>query len=157
MSLLSEKIAALQEMSPAALRAEWRKVYRMPAPDLSRDLLARGIAYRLQEKESGGLSASVERRLFALADEARTGKAAPPPVSTILRPGMQLVRSWNGQTHCVVVTEGGFLWNGASHGSLSSIAQAITGTKWSGPRFFGLRGKDGVTVTGEKTRAATSA
>ena len=154
MSTLSEGIAALEAMTPAALRAEWRKVYRTPAPNLSRDLLTRGIAFRLQEKALGGLPASVERRLLALASEAKTDKAALPPVSTMLRPGMQLVRSWHGKTHSVVVTEGGFLWNGSSHTSLSSIAQAITGTKWSGPRFFGLRGKDGVTVAGEKTRAA---
>lgn len=153
MSTLSNRIADLGKMSPAALRAEWRKVYRTPAPDLSRDLLARGIAFRLQEKAQGGLLANVERRLLNLANETRTDSAVPPPVSTILRPGMQLVRSWHGQTHCVVVTEKGFLWNGSSHGSLSSIAQAITGTKWSGPRFFGLRGKDGVRVAGEKTRA----
>jgi len=154
MSPLSEKIAALQEMTPAALRAEWRRVYRMPAPNISHDLLTRGIAFRIQEKEFGCLPASVERRLLAIANEARTDRAALPPVSTILRPGMQLVRSWHGKTHSVVVTEGGFLWNGSSHTSLSSIAQAITGTKWSGPRFFGLRGKDGVTVAGEKTCAA---
>jgi hypothetical protein len=141
-------------MTPATLRAEWRKVYRMPAPDLSRDLLARGIAYRLQEKELGGLPASVERRLLVLANVGDTDKSAPLPVSTILRPGMQLVRSWRGQTHSVVVTEDGFLWNGSNHTSLSSIAQAITGTKWSGPRFFGLRGKAGIGAGEEKTRVA---
>lgn len=154
MSTLSERIAALRGMTSAALRAEWRKVYRMPAPDLSRDLLARGIAFRLQEKELGGLSASVERRLLALANETASDKETPLPVSTILRPGMQLVRSWRGQTHSVVVTEDGFLWNGSNHTSLSSIAQAITGTKWSGPRFFGLRGKTGIVSVGEKIRAA---
>ena len=126
----------------------------MPAPDLSRDLLSRDIAFRLQEKEQGGLSASIERRLIALAKEFKADKAAPPPVSTILRPGMQLVRSWHGHTHRVVVIEDGFLWNGSSYASLSSIAQAITGTKWSGPRFFGLRRKEGITVAAEKTRAA---
>ncbi len=153
MSSLSDRIENLKERTPSALRAEWRKVYRSPAPDLSRDLLARGIAFRLQEKEHGALPASVERRLLALANTAKADKTAQPPVSTILRPGMQLVRSWHGQTHCVVVTENGFVWNGSSHGSLSAIAQAITGTKWSGPRFFGLRGQDGITVAGEKIRA----
>jgi len=154
MPTLSERIAALHGMTPASLRAEWRKVYRMPAPDLSRDLLARGIAFRLQEKDLGGLSACIERRLLALANEAGTDKRTPLPVSTVLRHGMQLVRSWRGQTHCVVVTEDGFLWNGSSHTSLSSIAQAITGTKWSGPRFFGLRGKTSIATAGEKTRDA---
>jgi len=153
MSALSERITALSKMSPAALRAEWRKVYRTPAPNLSRDLLVRGIAFRLQEKEFGGLTASVERRLVALANEAQDEKAASRPVSTILRPGMQLVRSWHGQTHSVVVTEDGFLWNGSHHASLSSIAQAITGTKWSGPRFFGLRGKNSGIVAGEMIHA----
>ena len=100
------------------------------------------------------MSASLERRLLALANEAKADKVAPLPVSTLLRPGMQLVRSWHGKTHSVVVTEHGFLWNGNCHSSLSSIAQAITGTKLSGPRFFGLRGKDGLTFAGEKHRAA---
>lgn len=154
MSTLSERIASLCEMTPAALRAEWRRVYRTPAPDLSRDLLARGIAFRLQEKELGALTASVQRRLLTLANEAVTGKTASLPVSTLLRPGMQLVRSWHGRTHSVVVTEDGFVWNGGTYKSLSSIAEAITGTKWSGPRFFGLRGKEGIAVAGEKTRAA---
>lgn len=154
MSPLSDRIAALGKMTPASLRAEWRKVHRTPAPDLSRDLLARGIAFRLQEKELGGLSARVERRLLALAKEAVTGKTAPLPVSTLLRPGMQLLRSWHGRTHSVVVTEDGFLWNGGTYTSLSSIARAITGTKWSGPRFFGLRGKTGIVVGREKTRFA---
>lgn len=154
MSTLSERIACLCEMTPAALRAEWRKVYRTPAPELSPDLLARGIAFRLQEKELGALTASVERRLLTLANETVTGKTAPLPVSTLLRPGMQLVRNWHGRTHSVAVTKDGFVWNGGTYTSLSSIAQAITGTKWSGPRFFGLRGKTGVTLSAEKTRAA---
>lgn len=152
MSSLGDRIAALRELSPGALRAEWRKVYRMPAPELSADLLVRGIAYRLQEKELGRLSPSVERRLLALAGKNRNQAAVSTPVNTILHPGTQLVRSWRGKTHYVVVTEDGFLWNGTSHASLSSIAQAITGTKWSGPRFFGLRGRNGGNSGGEKTR-----
>lgn len=150
MSTLSKRIASLCEMTPAALRAEWRKVYRTAAPELSPDLLARGIAFRMQEKELGALTASLERRLQTLANETVTGKTAPLPVSTILRPGMQLVRSWRGRTHSVDVTEDGFVWSGGTYTSLSSVAHAITGTKWSGPRFFGLRGKTDITLSLEQ-------
>ena len=138
MANLADTLNGLAAMPPAALRAEWRRLYRSPAPELSPDLLARGIAWRLQEKQHGGLAPAVERELGRLSQQ---GAAAPQPSASApasLRPGTRLVRSWNGETYSVLVTEGGYSFNDQTYGSLSSIAQAITGTKWSGPRFFGL-------------------
>lgn len=150
MAWLTDTLNGLMVLPPAALRAEWRRLYREPAPGLSPDLLMRGIAWRLQEKRHGGHAPAVERELTRLA-----GQGAPPsqpcaPTSVSLRPGTRLVRSWNGETYSVLVTDDGYRMGDQTYPSLSSIAQAITGTKWSGPRFFGLksaapakRGRDG--------------
>ena len=140
MADLLQKLDGLAAMPPAALRAEWRRVYRAPAPALSPDLLARGIAYRLQEMREGGLSPAVERLLLRLAARADLTLLPAAPASTSLRPGTKLVRSWNGETHHVLVTEGGYLFDDRTYTSLSKIAHVITGTKWSGPRFFGIKG-----------------
>lgn len=143
MTSLLENLNGLAAMPPAALRAEWRRVYRVPAPAFSPDLLARGIAYRLQEKRHGGLSPPVERQLLRLATETDSTSSLPATVSSTLRPGTRLVRSWNGQTYSVLVTDDGYMLHDQCYSSLSSIAHAITGTKWSGPRFFGIKGQAG--------------
>ena len=127
-------------MPPAALRAEWRRLYRQPAPELSPDLLARGIAWRLQERQQGGLAPAVERELTRLAGQGATASQPLPATSIRLRPGTRLVRSWNGETYSVLVTDDGYQMSDQTYRSLSRIAQVITGTKWSGPRFFGLKG-----------------
>ena len=137
---LTDTLNGLAALPPAALRAEWRRLYRESAPELSPDLLVRGIAWRLQEKQHGGLAPAVERELARLA-----GQGAPPsqpgaPASVKMRPGTRLVRSWNGETYSVLVTDDGYRMRDQTYASLSSIAHAITGTKWSGPRFFGLKG-----------------
>jgi hypothetical protein len=90
------------------------------------------VAYKLQEQVRGGLTPETKLLLARLA----RGKAQ---AARWIKPGSTLVRSWGGQTHQVVVTPEGFLWNGAVHASLSEIARLITGTRWNGPRFFGLR------------------
>jgi hypothetical protein len=139
MASLADTLNGLAASPPAALRAEWRRLYRSPAPELSPDLLARGIAWHLQERQHGGLTPAVERELGRLAER---GAAVPQPGASApasLRPGTRLVRSWNGETYSVLVMEDGYCFNDQTFGSLSSIAQAITGTKWSGPRFFGLK------------------
>lgn len=136
MASFADTLTGLAEMQPAALRAGWRRLYRAPAPQLSPDLLARGIAWRIQEKRYGGLAPGVERELIRLAGQ---GGQPTAPVAASLRPGTKLVRSWNGETYSVLVTGDGFVFNDQIFRSLSSIAKAITGAKWSGPRFFGLR------------------
>jgi hypothetical protein len=91
------------------------------------------LAWELQAKEQGGLPAPVRKRLDALA--SGSAKAATPKVKT----GGRFLREWGGVTHVVDVVEGGYLWKGERHRSLSAIARAITGALWSGPRFFGLQ------------------
>jgi hypothetical protein len=123
------------------LRREWRRLYHNEPPRISRDLLILGIAYRLQEIEHGGLGKATLRKLRTLAKTLRTtGRVGPTP-GLSLKPGARLVREWHGRTHTVTVTEDGFEHAGISYPSLSTIAKKITGTHWSGPRFFGLLAK----------------
>ena len=120
------------------LRREWRRMYCSEPPQISRDLLIRGIGYRLQELQYGGLGKSTRRKLKTLAKIFRTtGQVAPDP-GLSLKPGARLVREWRGRTHTVTVTEEGFEYAGVSYPSLTKVARKITGAHWSGPRFFGL-------------------
>jgi hypothetical protein len=129
------------DASLGELRREWRRLYHIDAPRISRDLLVLGIAYRLQEIEHGGLGKATIRKLRMLAKTLRTtGRVGPTP-SLTLKPGARLVREWNGRTYTVTVTEDGFDYAGTSYPSLSNIAKKITGAHWSGPRFFGLLAK----------------
>jgi len=130
---LAAALASLPGLSTEAVRAAYRRLYRRSPPAaFSRDLLIRAVAYRLQEQIRGGLSPETK----LLLDRLARGKAQ---AARWIKPGSTLVRSWGGQTHQVVVTAQGFLWNGSVHASLSEIARLITGTRWNGPRFFGLR------------------
>ena len=120
------------------LRREWRRLYRSEPPRISRDLLIRGIGYRRQEIQHGGLGKATRRKLKTLAKMFRTtGRVAPDP-GLSLKPGARLVREWHGRTHTVTVTEDGFEYAGTTYPSLTKIAKKITGAHWSGPRFFGL-------------------
>lgn len=129
---LEERLAGLAGMSTAELRQEWERVHRAPAPaNFVADLLARGIAYKLQERAYGGLVAETRR---ALSKKSNNAAAAAPRLAS----GSRLVREWGGRTHHVLVTDFGFSYQDRGYRSLSQIAQIITGAKWSGPRFFGL-------------------
>jgi hypothetical protein len=97
------------------------------------------VAYRLQEKALGGLTGAVKRKLKLLAQQAQPGGALEAFIS--LKPGTKLVRSWHGKTFTITVLQDGFEYDGKRYGSLSQIACLITGTRWSGPRFFGLKSK----------------
>ncbi len=137
------ELERLVQLSRAELRALWTKeLAEQPPRSLGRDILALGIAYARQERLYGGLSRPVAKELDRLLVRALAdGKTDTPRVSAspLPRAGTILVREWQGTTHHVTITDEGFLWNGKPHGSLSRIARAITGTKWNGPRFFGLR------------------
>jgi hypothetical protein len=110
----------------------------MNLQDPVRSLLLRGIAYRRQELQHRGLGKTTRRKLKTLARMFRTkGRVGPDP-GLALKPGARLVREWHGRTHTVMVTENGFDYAGTSYASLTKIARKITGTHWSGPRFFGL-------------------
>ena len=135
---LKREIALLNDLSHQNLGARWQAVHSAPPPKgISRRLLLLALAYRIQVDAYGTLDSKTRRYLRALA--AGTSAAVRPRPS--LKPGMRLMREWNGRTHVVDVTEDGLLWNGVTYSSLSAIARAITGARWSGPRFFGLLGQ----------------
>jgi hypothetical protein len=138
MSQLEQQIEALRSLSTAQLRLEWQRVWKEPAPRLGHDLLRRGIAWKLQEREQGGLPRPVLRELERLARLVERGR--PLGLERVAKPGTRLVRQWHGRTFHVTVMDDGFLFEDSRYSSLSQIAQLITGTKWSGPRFFGLVG-----------------
>src|SRR6266496_2142465 len=135
-------IGYLEQLSRAELRILWEREFSgKPPSSLGRDILALGIAYARQERRYGGLSRPVAKELDRLLARALGDGSGTPelPTKPLPRAGTILVREWQGTTHHVTVADDGFLWNGKPHRSLSSIARAITGTTWNGPRFFGLR------------------
>lgn len=137
---LEAKLTAIETLGLPELRTEWRRLYRKPPPHrLSRDLLIRGIACKVQEAVHGGLSKPTLRRLRILSDESAFGGGNKLERQAAFKPGTTLLREWNGTTHEVQVVADGFEWRGQTFASLSKIANAITGAHWSGPRFFGLR------------------
>lgn len=136
---LHQELAGLEGLTIFELRGEWRRHLRMAPPmRLSRDLLLRGIAYRLQEKALGGLSKTCLRRLSVAPTGSGDSTSRMPKKALSLKPGTRLVREWHEVTHVVLVQSDGFEWEGQRYRSLSVIARAITGAHWSGPRFFGL-------------------
>ncbi len=137
---IAAELTRLGDLTIFELRREWRHLHRMPPPmRLSRELLIRAIAYKLQERVLGGVSKSIVRKLESLNVNPRAGDARKPPPPISLKPGTRLVREWRGVTHTVLVHADGVEWNGRRYRSLTIIAREITGARWSGPRFFGLR------------------
>jgi hypothetical protein len=135
---VADRLARLETLDLSAMRQEWRRLYRAEPPRLSRDLMMRAIAYRIQEIAFGGLAKATLRRLASLAAGFESDGRIAPPAQPRIKPGARLVREWHGRTHAVVVTEDGFEFEGKLYRSLTSIAREITGASWSGPRFFGL-------------------
>jgi DUF2924 family protein len=145
---VDDEIAHLRDLDLRGLRARWQSIFGRQAPGhLTRQLLFAVIAYRLQADRLGDLDHATRQVL------GRTvGKEAGPAMSarlasfdqkqTTLTPGTVLVREWDRQSQRVMVLADGFAWNGQTYDSLSKVAFAITGTKWNGPRCFGLRDKD---------------
>ena len=135
-----EALARLPELGVGELRQQWRVLYKAEAsPHLSRELLLRAVAYRMQEVVLGGLRLQQQRQLRQFAhqlNDSQEGRVHPRPE---LRPGTRLVREWQGRTYEVLVLDNGFSWQGTGYRSLSALARKITGTAWSGPLFFGLK------------------
>ena len=132
MSGVDVEVAALPKLGRAGLQQRWRELFKAAPPaSFTPDLLARGIAHRLQEKALGRLDAALARQLHS----TKQGRGLAKPK---LRTGNRLVRRWRGRTYVVDVGETGFRYEEQTYGSLSEIATKITGTRWSGPRFFGL-------------------
>jgi hypothetical protein len=133
---IAEEIGRLTSLSREDLAGRWTSIFGSPSPrGVKRGLLERACAYELQARALGGLKPSARRSLLAIA----TGKAGKrPPVKNALRPGTRLVREWHGIVHQVDVADKSIVWKGQTYSSLSAVATAITGSRWSGPRFFGL-------------------
>ena len=139
---LVHEIERLRKATPSDLKERWRTLYGSEPPGrISRDLLVRALAYRIQEQALGGLKPSTRRLLAKVAADASARRPillAPEPD---LKPGTVLLREWHGTRHQVIFREDGIVLNGKTYKSLSQVAYRITGTKWSGPRFFGLNAK----------------
>jgi DUF2924 family protein len=140
---MEEEIANLPTFSKAELLKKWReRLKQAPPSHLNKPILVPLFAYRLQEQAFGGLKPAYKRRLRQLAESfeqnpTRVAKAVSS--SARIKPGTRLIRQWDGQTHQVTVAEEGFEYKGERYKSLSEIARLITGTRWSGPLFFGLK------------------
>ena len=129
------KIGHIRSLGIEALRQRWRSMSGAPPPQgLTKDILARMIAYRMQEEAFGGL----DRETVKLLDRL-VGGGKPGALNRRLKAGTVLVREYQGERHTVTIVPGGFSWQDRTYLSLSAIARAITGTAWNGPRFFGLR------------------
>jgi hypothetical protein len=132
MTKVETQIAALERMSSKKLKEEWRRLTGAPYPRVSPKLLRLALAWEIQARAYGGLSRSTQQKLAQLAaGKTRTSGVAP---------GTRLVREWQGRVHVVTIGEDKIIrWNDRDYRSLSEIARAITGTRWSGPAFFGLK------------------
>ena len=145
---VADEIAHLRGLDPQGLRARWQSVFQRPTPaHLGRNLLFSIIAYQIQADRFGDLDHETQK-LLDRTEAVKSGSAMPARLTALdqrrraLTPGTVLVRKWNEQSQRVMVMEDGFAWNGQTFDSLSMVAFAITGTRWNGPRFFGLRGKE---------------
>ena len=135
---LGAEIAYLSDLSLSELRKLWSDRLGQPPQLASTELTRRWLAWELQASKRGGLDAATRRHLRQLARSLAISSVSSAPSGGGLKPGTVLSREWAAATHKVVVLETGFSWNGQRWTSLSEIATKITGTRWSGPRFFGL-------------------
>jgi hypothetical protein len=138
---LAGELAGLPKLGRATLMEKWRACYgNEPPTRIREEFLIHAIAHRLQEQALGGLAAATQRFLTRAAQEHTQGqKTSSPPV--VLKPGTRLLREWHGVTYEVIVLEKSVQCNGKSYRSLTELAHHITGVKWSGPAFFGLKKK----------------
>jgi Protein of unknown function (DUF2924) len=137
---IEAEIDRIRSLGLDELRTLWRTTFRSPPPPVfSKDLMARFICWHIQEQALGGLDPQIEKVLDSL------GRGSKTTTDRHLKPGTVLMREYAGERHTVTVVTGGYIWGETTYPSLSTIARAITGTAWNGPRFFGLRtgGKPG--------------
>jgi hypothetical protein len=137
---LADELAELRGLDPCALKQRWQVLYRTEAPvRMGHALLLQAVAYRLQEKALGGLKPSTRRLLERTAEDKVDRRPPTEAPATKVTPGSVLIREWHGISHRVTVLADCVMLRGARYRSLSEVARKITGTRWSGPRFFGLR------------------
>ena len=135
---IAAQVAALPKTPTPELKQMWRELFDKEPPGFSRNYLVSRLSYRLQELHFGGLRPATRAKLDSLAD-ALDPKAARKRILDGPVVGTQLIREWRGVEHKVTVLADGFEWEGRRYKSLSAVARAITGTRWNGPMFFGLR------------------
>jgi len=129
------ELEQIEAMSRPELAQAWAGMFKTSPPSrISQRLMRHMLAFEIQSRAQGGVSAALRKQLAA----AREGKTVPQSVASRLEPGARLIREWNGVSHVVDVVEGGVMWKGQKYRSLSAVAREITGSHWSGPRFFGL-------------------
>ena len=148
---IEDEIAQLRDLDLKGLRARWQSIFRRsPPPHLPRHLLFAVLAFRIQADRLGDLDHET-RKVLDRSNADESGLAMADRLKSLdrkrtdLTPGTVLVREWDRRSHRVMVLAGGFAWNGQTYDSLSKVAFAITGTRWNGPRFFGLRDKQAPT------------
>lgn len=138
---LEAELARIQGMTYVQLKSVWREHFGGTPPiKRSRDVLMRLIAWRLQERVYGGLDEETRRRLERLGQAFSRNAAHKPKSSVMLKAGTELTREWKGARHIVRVQDDGYTYDGQRYASLSEVARRITGSRWSGPLFFGLNG-----------------
>jgi len=138
---LEQELERIKTLELPDLKSRFLEISGVPLPKFMRAALARrAVAHVLRESVDGGLDRETQKRLDQLVSQMVPNSCAPPPnPNRKLRAGTRLVREWQGKVHEVAVTKEGFVWSGRSYSSLSSIASAITGTKWNGWVFFGVK------------------
>lgn len=140
---MEAELVRLENLGLAELRSLWAERLGKPPLLASTEVTRRWLAWQLQAKRLGGFDSATRRQLRQLVRPAKAVSATSAPVAAAQKPGTILVREWAGATHKVTILENGFHWNGRTWKSLSEIANKITGTRWSGPRFFGLKRSGG--------------
>ncbi|MFL6727775.1 MAG: DUF2924 domain-containing protein [Sphingomicrobium sp.] len=139
---MNAQIATLSGLTPAQLKERWRELYkREPPRRIGRSLLMRAIAYRVQERALGGLKPATRRLLKRIAEKPRAEFPLKPARARVASVGTVLLREWRGIEHEVSVLERGVIYREQRYRSLSAVARVITGCRWSGPLFFGLRSR----------------
>jgi hypothetical protein len=134
------EIASLSELGFKGLRERWKALYGVEPPSkIGRSLLIRGVAYRIQERAFGGLKPATRRLLARVGEDAAARRSRIKAPRRQVGTGTVLIREWQGTTHRVTVLDAGALFDGKCYRSLSQVAREITGSRWSGPLFFGLR------------------
>ena len=137
---LSTQLGSLPSMSKSTLSVLWQQLFQSSPPhQLRRQLMVRLLAYKLQEQAFRGLSPGVRQRLRQMARALDKDPGAEISTAPAFKPGTRLIRQWRDQTHVVTVKERGYEYQGSHYQSLSEVARLITGTRWSGPLFFGLK------------------
>lgn len=139
-AMIAKELEALEKAPTPELRRLWKEAYgRLTPPHMSRGLLLLSLAYRIQERAFGGLSETIGKKLLKIAADLERDPNCLEPKGLRIKPGTRLFKEWKGEVHEVTVQSEGFTYRDKRYRSLSEIARLITGTRWSGPLFFGLK------------------